>query len=151
MAKGKHSPTPTRSDIAQLIRENERLKQKLSSRRTSQVISSLTELGKWTIAGAVIVASVYFLAGQVTKVDATLDLGSSIGDALKEIVTNLWIHLFLMVGLLASTRSAARYRRINKSLVHQVSEKTKKLEEMKDPRRSSSNLGTDGETHEGDK
>lgn len=103
------------------------------------------------IAGAVIVASVYFLAGQVTKVDAKLDLGSSIGDALKEVVTNLWIHLFLMVGLLASTRSAARYRRINKSLVHQVSEKTKKLEEMKDPKRSSSNLGTDGETHEGDR
>lgn len=148
MAKGKNAPALTRQD---LIRENERLKQKLSNRRTSQLISSLTELGKWLIGGAVFAASVYFLAGQVTLVDAKLDLGSSIGDALKEIATNLWIDLFLFVGLLASARAAARYRRINKSLVHQVSEKTKKLEEMRDPGRSSSNLGTDGETHEGDK
>lgn len=146
VAKGK-TPAGTRDD---LIRENEQLKQRLSTRRTSLVISSLTELGKWLIGGIVLSVCVYFLAGQVTLVDAKLDLGASIGEALKEIAENLWIDLFLIVGMTASTRAAYRYRRINKSLVQQVSEKTKRLERIADPNRSSSNLGTDGETHKGD-
>lgn len=138
----------TRQD---LIRENERLKEKLAQRRTSQLISGLTDLGKWAIAGVCAVFCVYFLAGQVTLVGAKVDLGSSIGDALKEIASNLWIDLLLLAGLVTSSRAAARYRKINRSLVQQVSSKTRLLEQLKDPNRSSSKLGKDGETHEGDK
>lgn len=148
----KKGAQPSREE---LIRENEALKQKLKALRTSRLASNLTAVIRTCVIAAVtgltIVFSIKYLAGQTTKVDAAVDVGGQLAEALLELAPKWWMQLGTMVVLAISLRTVARYRGINASLVSQVSAKTKKLEKHFDPTRSSSGLGEDGETHDRDK
>lgn len=152
MATRKKGVAPSRED---LIRENEALKQKLKAIRTSRLSSNLTVAFKTlvtaVVTGLTIVYSIKYLAGQTTKVDAAIDVGGKLAEALGDLAPKWWLQLGTILVLGINWRATARYKNINKSLVTQLSEKTKRLEKALDPNRSSSGLGEDGETHDRDK
>lgn len=137
-----------------LLRENERLKVQLESLRRSRLASNLTSMWAVTVKWAAIAFTTGFcvkqLAGQVTVVDAAVDVCASLSDILAELAPS-WGVLLLMVGIMTfAIQSNRRYRRLNANLVERHGTLTKRYEAMTDPDRSSSGLGPTGQTHERD-
>lgn len=138
-----------------LLRENAVLHNRLRQIGTSRLSSNLTALAKHAItygfSGVTIVYVIRALAGQNTNANIALDLGNSVADAIKTLLPG-WISIIVMIVLMAVVlRSNYRFRRINKDLVLQLSEKTLALENAADKNRTSSHLGHDGDTHARDK
>ncbi|EVT69461.1 hypothetical protein X548_16545 [Stenotrophomonas maltophilia 5BA-I-2] len=149
---------PTRDDLIREVEaykhEVKELKSRLDAVKASRLSSNLTVVAKealrWTGITVSIVLSVKFLAGQTTKVDAAVSFGAELAEAVKELAPAWWLQITSVIFMGFAWRSRSRYRNINKSLVSQLSEKTKQIETMLDPTRTSSKLGEDGETHRRD-
>lgn len=139
----------------ELLVENAVLKQRLRASRTSRIGTDLTFLTKillqWGITGATIVYALRALAGHATTADIAVDLGEQTIGAITDLAPHWALQLASLAICFFALRSNARFRRINRDLVQQVSAKTKALEEAADPGRSSSGLGHDGETHKRDR
>lgn len=148
----KQSRGETKRDA--LIRENERLKNTLSAFRSGRRYTfgaALTkEAIKWLALGFFGWLSVRELAGQVTVVDAAVDLCGSLTDALKELVPNWMVQILSFLVVSVSILIVKRTRATNKHLVTRAANATRRAEQANDPNRSSSGLGDDGDTHEDD-
>ncbi|MCD9088738.1 hypothetical protein LR961_18470 [Stenotrophomonas sp. SY1] len=144
--------TQTRED---LIRDNERMRTQLAAMRTSRLSSNVTAILKHLIKygsiATAVVLSIRYLAGQVTVVDAAVDLCASFKDLLEELAPKWWVQLVTVAIYPFFWRAYARLRRINSDHVQKLSQRTVENETAMDPNRSSSGLGKDGETHERDK
>ncbi|PTY31449.1 hypothetical protein XAP3CFBP6996_005520 [Xanthomonas citri pv. fuscans CFBP 6996] len=101
--------------------------------------------------GATIVLSVKYLAGETTKVDAAIDVCEGLGEAIKELAPKWWVQVGTLVTGALMFHSNRRLKQLSKSQVSRIAELTKNMEVALDPKRSSSGLGHDGETHEKDK
>lgn len=137
-----------------LLRENERLQVQLSSLRRSRLASNLTSMWavtvKWAAIALAIGYSVKQLAGQVTIVDAAVDVCASLSDILAELAPSWSVVLMMLGTVIFVIQSNRRYRRLNANLAERHGNLTQRYEAMTDPGRSSSGLGPTGQTHERD-
>ncbi|MGX5672570.1 hypothetical protein [Thermomonas fusca] len=137
-----------------LLRENERLRlaiKGLTSTRRYTVAAAITkEAVKYGCIGFFGWLSVRELAGKVTKVDAAVDMCTSLAESLKELVPNWFVQIFTVIVLFVSIVLVKRTRSRNKSLITRLAKTTADYERSIDPKRTSSNLGKDGDTNTGD-
>ena len=153
-AASQQRATPNR-DL--LIQENAQLRAQLNTLRGSRTASNLTAVTKTLIRcsmvfGCVWVSARYF-SGQTTYLWATIDAkisSSTIDEIAKALAPTWWLNFGLFFGSMIAAVSNMRYRRLNRNLVHRVAECTAALEIGVDPRRSSSGLGSSGQTNERD-
>ncbi len=147
----KHGP----SSREELVRENERLKDRLRGMQTSRLSSNIAAVFRDAIKyGSICLAAVLcvrHLAGQTTIVNAAVDVCGSLGDVVKELAPAWWVQIATLAAWPFFMRSNSRLRKIIAGHVERASKVTKERETALDPDRSSSNLGHDGETHERDR
>lgn len=149
MAKGQGE---SRRDA--LIRENARLQTIIdgmrSTRRYTAGAAIAKEAVKYGFPSFFAWLSISELAGKVTKFDAAVDVCTSITEALKELVPSWIVQIVTITLLLMMTVVLRRTRTRNQNLITRVAELTEAQELQHDPKRTSSNLGRDGNTNEGD-
>lgn len=138
-----------------LVRENERLKERLRQMQTSRLSSNLAATAKQLIKyGTLSTAgwlSIREIAGKTTILNAAVDLCGSLADVVKELAPAWWVQLATLAAWPLFIRSNNRLRKVIAGHVQKASKLTKQHETDLDPDRTSSNLGHDGETHERDR
>ena len=139
---------------SEIIRENERLRIELStlreSRLASNVSSVIRDAIKWPTIGYFAWRCVDSLAGKATVVDAAIDVGASLSDAIAELAPHWAIQGGALLVTVIVLTSNFRLRRANKNLLRRLSSVVPKYEALLDPGRSTSGLGPDGQTHQRD-
>lgn len=152
MSKRKQRSRPLKDE--ELVRENERLRQRLETVRNSRLGASLTsilrDIVKYGLCGLFLWLCVTALAGHVTVVDAAIDVCASLPDVLAEIAPSWIVEILALLVTSVVYLVLNRTKRLNKSLNERLGKLIEKYEQIVDPRRSSSGLGSDGQTHERD-
>lgn len=140
-----------------LLQENAQLRARYDTLRSSRTASNLTAVTKTLIRCAMVFGCVWvcarYFSGQTTYLWATIDAKIS-SSTLEEIAKSLgppwWLNLTLFTGSSVAAVSNVRYRRLNRILVQRVANLTQVHEIGVDPGRSSSGLGSLGQTNEKD-
>ena len=150
MAKGNPSE--------RLIRENERLRNKLDEcrrHRTGTVVASVGRTFiRWVCGSVAVVYVARDLAGKITylnaHVDAAVDVCKNLGDIIEEVAPSYLVEFSTGLGLAIAIFLLRRRNTLYRSLVTEHGKVTERYEKLVNPNRSSSGLAADGKTAEGD-
>jgi hypothetical protein len=149
---------PSKQSKEELIREIAVLQVRNETLRKSRLASNIglgaRSFFKYGFIGLFGWLSVRELAGRSTfvnaKLDAAVDMCSSLSDALAELAPHWVVQLLSLVIVAVIFIVNRRLKALNKNLSNRIGVITKKYETLIDEGRSSSNLGEDGQTHERD-
>ncbi|WP_148041046.1 hypothetical protein [Montanilutibacter psychrotolerans] len=90
------------------------------------------------------------VAGKTTYLDAAVDVCGSFTDALKELVPGWMVYIAALVVATALFGANSRLRKVIRSQSQRLGVLNAEYERAHDPRRSSSGIAGDGNTHERD-
>ena len=145
------TPRPAPTTHAELVRDNERLRIELEVLRRSRrgrAIADVCTVGlKFGLTGLFVWLSIRELAGQVTIVNAAVDVCASLPHVLEELAPKWWLQLGTSGVLFIMLLVHKRLRSTNASLSKRLGDATQKWESHFDPDRSTSGLGNDGQTN----